>query len=259
MDPTPRPRDPHQPRRRPATGRFVAWTVNPSGLGARRVRVYLPSNHGNAPQPLLVLWDGQNVFEDLGSFAGGWQVHRAVERRVRAGRLAPVVAALDHGGEQRLLELQPFAARSQAPAVLNAVVDELVPRLYSTFKLQPGPQGMTVGGSSLGGLMSLWAHLQRPDVFGAALCMSPSLFAGRGAMFRAVEETPQPWASRVWLDAGGKEAGGRMAQLATRMAATLRDEGWAAGDVALRVVKSHGHNEAAWRIRFPRAMRFFWG
>jgi predicted alpha/beta superfamily hydrolase len=232
------------------------------GVGERGVRVFLPPGYsrGRGDHPVLFMWDGQNVFGDEGSFAGGWHAHETVRKRARARRVAPVVVGINHGNAMRMKEMVPWMAHSAAEPMLDWLVNTLVPLMYREFRLKPGPGGMTIGGSSLGGLMALYSHLRRPDVFSGALCMSPSLFVGRGAMFEFARSNSKPWQTRVYLDAGGYEAGGRMVTLAQRMASELKAHGWQdKKELMLRVVKTHGHNERAWRRRLPRALKFLYG
>ncbi|MBI5495628.1 MAG: alpha/beta hydrolase [Deltaproteobacteria bacterium] len=232
------------------------------GLGPREVRLCLPPGSGRrAAAPLLLLWDGQNVFDDEPSYAGGWQVHRLVARRAARGRVVPIVVGIHHGGADRLRELAPWAprGRSLSEPLLQWVADALVPTLRAQFHVGEGPRAVTVGGSSLGGLMSLWGHFRRPDVFGNALVMSPSLFLGRGAVFRYLASQPRPWATRIYLDAGGREMGGRLVRLAARLETDLLARGWDGGDLMFRAPRTGEHSELHWRRRMPRAMEFLYG
>ncbi|MCU0687566.1 MAG: esterase family protein, partial [Polyangiaceae bacterium] len=96
--------------RAPAPGRIERFGPFPlpGGRGTRSVRVYMPA--GPTPpggRSLLVLFDGQNVFDDAPSFAGGWHAHETADR---LGARAPVIVGVDHGNEARLHELSPFAS-----------------------------------------------------------------------------------------------------------------------------------------------------
>src|SRR5438874_271830 len=82
----------------------------PGLVAGRRVRIYEPQGRtAGIPRPVLYLFDGQNVFEDEGSFAGGWHAHLAVDRLVRGKTfIAPIVVAIEHGGPARIDELGPW-------------------------------------------------------------------------------------------------------------------------------------------------------
>ncbi|CAN5773813.1 hypothetical protein BH09MYX1_BH09MYX1_35230 [soil metagenome] len=240
--------------------------VHPPGLAPRRARAYVPAAPPEGTKrPLLVLFDGQNVFDDEGSFAGGWYAHEAVDKLVAWRPVAPVIIGLDHGGVARIDELTPFSdgrRGGKLDAIVGTLVDELLPRAHSSFDLEYGPGAHFVGGSSLGGLAALYTHLKRPDVFGGALAMSPSLWFTRKKVDTFVSEQKNPYRSRIYLDAGAREGGGRMLPLTEAMASHFRNRGWAKPDevrdlrVMLRPDARGGHDEGSWRRRFPKALRF---
>lgn len=231
------------------------------GLAPRRVRIHVPVGHDpSRGAPLLLLFDGQNVFDDGPSYAGGWHAHEAVDRMARR-RPRPVVVGIDHGGVDRIHELSPWPAhgsRGQLDPLLAWVTGSLLPRLRADFSAGAGPASTVIGGSSMGGLAALHAHFTRPDAFGGALVMSPSLWFGQRRMLDWLRSAPVPWTSRVYLDAGAREARGALLALTRQAADTLRHRGY--GDDRLRFIedKKGLHNEAAWRRRLPVALRFFY-
>lgn len=231
-------------------------------LPDRYVRVYLPSDFEPAtPRFALYLFDGQNVFDDYPSFSGGWHVHQAVERLV--GKLPmPIVIGIDHGNESRVLEMCPFEFEGEAgkaDLLLDWLTGTLMPRLAAELPLIPGPIGSVVGGSSMGGLASFYAHFKRPDAFGGALVMSPSFWINDGEILRWLADQPMPETSRVYLDAGGREGKGTLLPLVASVAAHLSNRGYDAGRLMLRPDARGSHNERAWRRRMPKALRFFYG
>lgn len=245
-------------------GRLLSWgALEVPDFGPRDVRVYLPGGRTpTADRPVLYLFDGQNVFGDEGSFAGGWWAHAAVERLGRyRGLSLPIVVGIANGGVQRMDELSPWAlpgggGGGRADAFLEWVVGTLVPRVQGELGTGKGPVHAVIGGSSLGGLAALYAHYRHPTIFGGALCMSPSLFAGQGALFREVERLPRPMFSRVYLDCGLREARGKLAALAESMAGTLARKGYAPAQLRWRLDRRGAHNERSWRRRLPGALRF---
>ena len=167
----------------------------------RYVRVYLPSERTDGePMPVLYMFDGQNIFHDSPSFSGGWYLHHAVHDLTAAGEVAPVVVGIDHGNEHRVHELSPFAcdeSRGEADMLIRWIVKTLRPRINGEFHVRTDVAGTAIGGSSMGGLAALYAHFRRPDVFGAALCMSPSLWFAEHRIYQHLAERPTPWTSRI--------------------------------------------------------------
>lgn len=239
---------------------------SPALGGERRVRAYVPvPPPPGARRPTLFLFDGQNVFGDEGSFSGGWHTDEAVDRLVAGKPAAPIVIAIDHGGEARIDELSPFPHSSRGggeDALLDVIVNQVLPVVHERFEVQPWYH--VIGGSSMGGLAALYAHVRLPDVFPGVLCMSPSLWFGREALFELIERQPIPRFSRVYLDCGGREGKGRMLPLVESMAMHFIAKGWSTGSSGERRVlwrpdKKGAHNEAAWRRRLPKALRFLFG
>ncbi len=225
----------------------------------RSVRVYEPSRLRQQDRPLLLMFDGQNVFDDAPSFAGGWHAHSAVERLARSVA-PPVVVGIDHGHEHRISELSPFAVAGHEPGLerfLHWITSWLLPKLRREHELSSDPRRVIVAGSSMGGLAALYAALRMPDIFGGAIAMSPSLWIGRGAMFQWVQRHGASSRARVYLDAGAREAGGRMLAAAERMAYTLRKS--APVDLHFRADPRGEHREADWRRRLLPALRYHFG
>jgi enterochelin esterase-like enzyme len=232
------------------------------GLSPRRARVYLPSTFGReVPRFVLLLFDGQNVFEDAPSFAGGWHVHDAVERLARGRRLAPIVVGVDHGGEHRLSELSPFPVAGQpghAGLLLDWLAGGLLPRLRAELPLVDGPIGAVAGGSSMGGLAAVHAHFRRPDVFGGALAMSPSFWVADDEIVRWIAGQPTPEVSRIYLDCGVREGKGTVLAQVAALAADLTARGYDPDHLMFRPDPRGAHNERSWRRRLPKALRFFY-
>lgn len=230
--------------------------------GYRAVRTYVPKRlrDTDKPRPLVVMFDGQNMFDDAPSYAGGWHMDAAVERLARVRRPAPIVIAVDHGEARRITELSWVETPHGAPkldALADWIADKLVPAARAQFALEDGPGSVVIGGSSMGGLAALYTHLRRPDAFGRALSMSPSLWLGKGAIFEVAERAPHPWTSRVYLDAGKREARGALARDANRMGELLARRGWRHGEeLHLRIDPRGTHSERSWRRRVTGALRY---
>jgi enterochelin esterase-like enzyme len=243
-------------------GRFEdLGTLTARGLAKRRVRAYVPVPSGNEPRPVLFMFDGQNVFDDAGSFAGGWRVHEVVEKHAHGRRTpAPIVVAIDHGGTARIDELAPFRdakhGGGKLPALIDALATTLIPRVDARFGVATRRY---IGGASLGGLAAIYAHLLHPSLFSGALAMSPSLWFTRPQLAALLHDQAPPESSRIYLDCGGRE-GSSMWPAIEAFAHRLQTRGWrdarGAHRLRLHFAPRGKHDEAAWRRRFPRALRF---
>lgn len=232
---------------------------------ARRVRVYVPTSPPpGVRRPTLLLLDGQNVFGDEGSFSGGWFAHQSIDRVVASQLVAPILVAIDNGGVARIDEYSPFSHAERggrAQVFVDVIATQVLPAVHARFDVQPWFH--VIGGSSMGGLASLYAHFRYPEVFPAAMCMSPAIWFGKEALFDFIARQPNPRLSRVYLDCGGREGKGQMLPLVQSMAMHLESRGWSTKSGPLRIMwrpdKKGAHNEAAWRRRLPKALRFLFG
>ena len=230
-----------------------------------RITAYLPPGYSESDRayPLAIFFDGQNLFSDEGSFRGGWHLHHLLDERACRGAKIPLVIAIHTDGWSRTSALSPWT-EEDAPALgdrmVNWVADWLIPTIRSEVRTLPGPEYTLIGGSSLGGLLSLFAGFRRPDVFGRVLAMSPSLGISKGRhgpIYSFVEEAKHG-PHRIYLDAGGKECPcGHVLRHAEDMAIVLIDKGYQPGHSLMWYPDPAGdHDEYHWRKRLPLAVNF---
>jgi predicted alpha/beta superfamily hydrolase len=233
------------------------------------VLVYLPPDyerHDERRYPVLYLQDGQNVFDGATAYIAGreWHVDETAERLIRAGDIRPaIIVAIEHAETLRADEFAPTrdsrrSAGGRAPDYARMLVEELKPLIDARFRTRKESTATAVGGSSMGALASLVAGLNYPDVFGAIVTMSPSLWWDRRVLLRQVADIPRrlPW--RIWLDVGTGEG-----REAVRNVRRLRDllvaKGWEGGrDLRYCEMKGAAHDEAAWAARVEMVLRFLY-
>lgn len=233
------------------------------GFPSRKAYVYVPGGD-DVPlheRPVLYLFDGQNVWTDVGSYSGGWYAHTAAQSLVGDPALcAPVVVGLEHGGDRRIDEMSPWEMAphrgGHAEHFFDWVVHHFMPHVQHTFGLAGGPLHTVVGGSSMGGLAALWSHYRYPYAIGGAIAMSSAFSVGGRALFSFVDSLPKPLISRVYIDAGGREGGGQLLRASEEMYRLLERKGYPDGGLMWRPDPEAGHNEQAWRYRLPEALRF---
>lgn len=247
--------------------------VSVPGLRPRRVRIYVPRSFDpSRPHPALVLFDGQNLFGDEEAYVEGWHFDSIVEKLGSRVGPKPVLIGVDHGESERIRELSPFPLidppfrdladdrrSGQLDLLLAWMIGDLLGGLAAELPLPWLPRTTFVGGSSMGGLAALYAHFAHPQIFGGALAMSPSFWIADRAIFREISQHPNPPASRIYLDAGGREDRGRLTPIVRAMADRLRERGWGSDRLYWRYDLMGKHDEASWRRRLPRALRFLLG
>lgn len=225
--------------------------------GRRRVRAFVPDVE--PPYSVLYCWDGQNLFDDEGSHSGGWHLHRLLSQRVAARKPAPLLVAIDHGGKDRIGDFAPWPnlehGNGRADAMLDLLLHRVMPVVEGRFEVVGRP-GNIVCGSSMGGLLSLYAWLQYPGIFGRALVMSPSLWFNPVALMEHIAHCTPERDGRLYLDMGRKEGGVRGARLVRQVAEAIVLRGLDNYRVRVRVDPLGEHKESDWNARFPDALDF---
>jgi predicted alpha/beta superfamily hydrolase len=227
---------------------------------SRNILVYLPPNYekGDRRYPVIYMQDGQNLFDPATSFAGDWGLLDGLDSMARRASV-PIVVAIPNMGEERIAEYSPFvdseAGGGKAEDYLDFLLDTLKPRIDREFRTLPERAATGIGGSSMGGLLSLYGFFARPDAFGFCAGLSPSLWFADRAIFPFVEAAPFT-PGRIYLDIGTEEGSASLIN-ARRMRELLLARGYREGiDVRWVEDAGAGHNEAAWGRRFTAAIPF---
>jgi len=229
---------------------------------ARRVWVYLPPDYATSGKryPVLYMHDGQNVFDEATAGFGEWGVDETLDSLAAAGHAVPIVVAVDHGGGKRLDEYSPFRNARHGGGEGDAYVDFLVrtlkPYIDGHFRTRPDRLHTGIAGSSMGGLISLYAALKHPRVYGRAGVFSPAFwFSDQNYRFaRAARPLP---GTRIFMVTGAREGDTPevYANDHRRMADTLAAAGFRPGVNVRAYLRGDGqHSEWFWRREFPAAV-----
>ncbi len=233
---------------------------SPQLSNARDVHVYLPPSYKASGRhyPVIYMHDGQNLFDASTSFSGEWGVDETMERLAPEG-IEAIVVAIPNAGEDRALEYGPWpdarAGGGRGDAYLSFLIETLKPRIDRRFRTRRERDHTGIMGSSMGGLISLYAFLRHPRVFGFCGAMSPSLWFADGAIFDVARDVTR-WVGRLYLDIGTEE-GQRHVRNTRQMCRLLRSRSPFPRDQLLCIVEEGAHhNEQAWAARFETAVRF---
>jgi predicted alpha/beta superfamily hydrolase len=228
--------------------------------------VYLPPMYDADPErrfSVLYMQDGQNLFDPETSFIKGnyWRMGETTDALIEAGAIEPlIIVGIYNTGDRRIDEYTPVEDRrlggGHADAYGRMLVEELKPYVDAQYRTLPGAEHSGMGGSSLGGLVTLYLGLRYPSVFSRLAVMSPSVWWRNRAILNTIESLPQKPELRIWLDIGTKESA-----RAVPDARTLRDrlvnKGWQlAGDLVYYEAKNAEHTESAWAQRVSPMLQF---
>jgi predicted alpha/beta superfamily hydrolase len=252
-----------------------AWPAS-KFVEPREIQVWLPPAYETDAlrrYPVLYLHDGNNVF-DADASGAEWRVDEAAQRLVLAHKVAPFIVVAIANTAKRWDEYTPVAmtlppdrARSMraervggnAQAYADFLIREVKPMIDARYRTLADAKHTSVGGSSLGGLVSLWLALNRSDVFGAALVVSPSVWWGNGFLIEEAKRATLAGARpRLWLDMGTRETERAIPDV-RRLRDTLIERGWKLGDtMSYLEAENASHDEASWAKRVPQMLRYLY-
>ena len=234
----------------------------------RDVAVYLPPGYDDESRrhyPVLYLQDGQNLFDPRTSFIPGrtWRVAETADAEIASGAVDPlIIVGIANTGEHRLAEYTPTRdwkmGGGDADKYGKLLVHDLLPFIASNYRVRTGVENTGLGGSSLGGLVTLYLGLSYPDVFGKLAVMSPSVWWNHKSIVGFVNETAPKLANRprIWLDVGEAE-GPRTLADTELLHRRLQAGGWGSGESLHHERVSGGtHDETAWSHRVGPMLRF---
>jgi predicted alpha/beta superfamily hydrolase len=233
----------------------------------RDLIVYVPPGYHHQPFtkfPVLYLHDGQNLFDRATSFGGqDWNVHGAADQMIGAGAVQPlIIVGVYNTGKSRIHEYTPNKVPrlggGRADRYGKFLIEEVMPFIQREYRAATDPRVTGIGGSSLGGLVSLYFGLKLPRSFGKIAALSPSVWwhqrmIARFAATATVDPRPQ-----IWLDIGTNE-GPRMVPQVEQFHDVLLRKGWREGeDLHYERVEGGEHNELAWSRRINRVLQFLY-
>ncbi len=224
----------------------------------RRVLIYLPPDYGKTRKkyPVLYMHDGQNLFDDATSFVGEWQVDENLNELAKNGGPQLIVVGIDHGEKKRQDELSPWKNEKygggEGGAYTEFIVETLKPFIDKNYRTKANDTG--IGGSSMGGLISLYAAAKYPTVFSKVLVFSPAFWFAlpqvkqqlTGAHFRG---------TKIYMIAGEKESA-EMVDDAKQIADVLRNH---KVGLLFKTDADGTHSEKYWNREFPAAIRYLYG
>lgn len=239
----------------------------------RDVIVYLPPGYDAGKSrryPVFYMHDGQNLFDGATSFIPGreWRVDETAQSLIAAGKIEPlIIVGIYNTGKDRINEYTPaedakYKMGGKADLYGRMLVEELKPFIDKTYRTLKDAGHTGLGGSSLGGLVSLYLGLKYNKVFGRLAVVSPSVWFADKHIVRYVEALPKKPKVRIWLDIGTNEGGNpeeaqRTVDGARLLKETLLKKGWELGtDLSYFEAEGAEHNEQAWAARTAQILEF---
>lgn len=249
-------------------------------VDARPIDVWLPPGYSaDRRYAVLYMHDGQGLFDARVTWNhAAWNVHLALNRLMQAGAVQDtIVVGIPNNGiyryseyfPEKFLPLLPDAVhqdyvkhaqrgRPLADAYLRFIVEELKPAVDRRFATRTEAAGTFIMGSSMGGLISLYAISELPGVFGAAACLSTHWPAGDGATLAYLAtHVPRSSTHRLYFDHGTATLDSLYGPYQEQADAILRRAGYRDGrNFSTRLFDGAEHSERAWRVRVEHPLMF---
>jgi len=218
----------------------------------RRIWICLPANYERSHEryPVIYMQDGQNLFDEATSAYGEWGVDEAMDSLGPAYGHS-IIVGIDHGGPARINEYAPFDmkqyGRGEGEAYLDFLVHTLKPFIDAHYRTQRTAAHTSVAGSSMGGLISFYAILKYPKVFGAAGVFSPAFWINPQVKHIDAKKAKEV-KGRIYFYAGGQEN----ETMVTDMLSIFEQMQRHSPAKMETVIRAEGrHSEATWRAEFP--------
>lgn len=231
-----------------------------SGDKPRTAYIYLPESYmadTETRYPVLYMFDGHNVFFDEDATYGkSWGMNKYMEESGK--ELIIVAVECNHEGNRRLIEYSPLnfqnselgVIRGKGHILMNWMVNTLKPWIDANYRTLPDRNHTIIAGSSMGGLMALYAVTTYNHIFQRAACLSPSLWVAPGKVLEMVARAHIRRDTTVYMDYGEKEIFNHMANQES-MISTAHLLMTKRVNLALRIVPGGTHSEASWEKQVP--------
>lgn len=257
------------------------------GLLPRKVDVWLPPQYtedSDTRFPVLYMHDGQNLFEPEKAYTGiTWGVAEAITKLSTEGVIDPVIVVGIWNTENRVGDYLPkkpfdtwkgelliklaklrrpkFDVKLVADQYLQLLVEVIKPMIDSTYRTKTDAAHTAVMGSSMGGLISLYALCEYPAVFGGAGCVSTHWPIVKPVIRPYLEtQLPSPQAHKIYFDHGTIDLDAKYPRLQRKVDSLMRQHGYTERENWLtRVYEGDTHNEACWQARIDVPLTFLFG
>ena len=237
---------------------------------ARDIHVYVPPGYADETDrryPVLYMHDGQNLYDPDDSFGGAaWRADETAQQLITEGEVEPLIIVGIHNTGRRIDEYTPVKSETgkmrghggKADNYGRMLIEELKPFIDATYRTKPEREFTGLGGSSLGGLVSLYLGFKHHDVFSRLAVMSPAVWWANNQIIREAAKIGERLPLRIWLDIGKRE-GSRIKHQVRALKEILLADGWTDGlDFAYFEIPEARHDETAWAARFGEVLKFLY-
>jgi alpha-glucosidase len=240
-----------------ASKQVSTFTINaPQLQTTKKIWLYLPKSYAasNKKYSVIYMHDAQNLFDAKASYAGEWNV----DEKLDSLQAQVIVVGIEHGNEKRMEELTPFKndkyGGGKADDYLDFIATTLKPHIDSTYRTKIAAKNTIIMGSSLGGLVSFYATLKYPKVFGKAGVFSPSFWFSNEIY--NYTQSQNKIRSKIYFMCGDKESDEMVTDLNKMETLINSKRCYCLNLNEKKIVKGGQHNEKLWRDGFVQAIQW---
>lgn len=227
----------------------------------RRIWIYLPSDYFNSTEtyPVFYMFDGQNLFDAPYSFVGEWGIDEWLQSEL-LWEYPAIIVGIENGGMNRINEYTPWKhpeyGGGDGEKTMDAIIHDVKPFIDEYFRTKPDRGQTGIMGSSLGGLMSLFAITAYPDIFSKAGIISPALWFS-DSLWSYLDEHPWQQEVKMYIIGGARESESIIREM-TSLKQRLIENNYP--EEQITVVSHHDgeHNERYWNSLFPVCWKWLW-
>ena len=226
----------------------------------RRIWIYLPKDYETSHKKYEVMYlqDAQNLFDDATSYAGEWQVDETLNKIFEKTGKSLIVVGIDNGGEKRIEELSPYKnakyGGGNGDNYVKFIVETLKPFIDKNYRTKPQRKYTTIGGSSLGSLISVYAAVKYPETFGKVLAFSSAFWFNAKEMNEFISSSKVNLKQQKYYFIQGKHEDEDMEEQTNRVIENLKSKNVKSQNIFLKIDEDGKHNEMYWRREFEGAV-----
>lgn len=223
----------------------------------KKIWVYLPKPYEKSKKSYSVIYmhDAQNLFDASTSYVGEWKIDEYLDS---ISDNKSIIVGIEHGNEKRIDELTPYKHEKygggQGDLYLDFIITKLKPHIDSTYRTLMDAKHTSIFGSSLGGLISFYAVIKHPEIFGNAGVFSPSFWINDD-IYKLVEQSDIPGSSRFYFLVGTEESEETIPDL-EKMVTILQRKGVKPENITKEIIEGGKHNETFWSSNFHEAYQW---
>ena len=226
----------------------------------RRIWIYLPKDYETSHKKYEVMYlqDAQNLFDDATSYAGEWQVDETLNKIFEKTGKSLIVVGIDNGGEKRIEELSPYKnakyGGGNGDNYVKFIVETLKPFIDKNYRTKPQRKYTTIGGSSLGALISVYAAVKYPETFGKVLAFSSAFWFNAKELNEFISSSKVNLKQQKYYFIQGKHEDEDMEEQTNRVIENLKSKNVKSENIFLKIDEDGKHNEMYWRREFEGAV-----